>query len=324
MKMFVILVLTLMISVSCTTREVYLDQGSETPRGAVPPPPKARTINTTIDATALPEVRPMYQAPVKNVQQKNQQQEQQREQEKPSREERSEGTVDQFRNAYRNTGNPRIAVYVNQELSDEVREWTGPTKFLVGQKESASPTSIAKRKTMALGVDTNEVATRSSPNEAWVWDFENGFMNPFLSAGTQLVDRAMIMRLSALKAKKPGSTFQGSRKRTIEMDALLDFADIFVEVLITKAPASPLGYEIKAIAKEVRTGVILAHASSTRWSTQLEQKEEPEQITQAVPTATGYKMVTITKEKEQEFPTGAEVSNDLAIEVMNALMRSWG
>ena len=306
MKFFAISLLFLLIGYGCTTPPVNRDEVNERPGGVVVHSP-TQAVTKSVDPTALP-------APT-TVLKPSQDRGKKLEADSRAKQELSEGTITRFRGVYQNMGNPRIAVYVNRELSDEVREWTGATKFLLGQKESTD----AKRKVMALGVDTNEETTRSSPNDAWMWDFENGFMNPFLSAGTQLVDQPTIMRLSALKTQKPGSSFQGARKRTIEMEALLDFADIFVEVLVTRAPSTSLGYEIKAIAKEVRTGVILAHASSTRWS---KKKNEAKETKEAVSTPTGYKMVS--SKKEEDFPNVAEVSTDLAMEVMNALIRSWG
>jgi hypothetical protein len=231
-------------------------------------------------------------------------------------------TIQRFKSVYAAWGTPRIAVFLNRALSDEVREWRTDARLVVasgstsvrskdGQEERAS--EIATGTSISTQKPLGDESARPNPGETWMWEFEGGFLEPFLAAGGRMVDRATIMRLSAARLGMQSNTYAAMAVKKVEMDALVDHADLFVEILITHSPASPYGYEFKAIAKEVKTGVIVAHVMSRRW------KPEERWQRSIVPTSRGYEIVDTTS-----MPLVHEISADLALELMNALMHSRG
>ena len=73
---------------------------------------------------------------------------------------------------------------------------------------------------------------RISPEEDWMWEFEDGFLNPFIDIGVNIVDRATIMRLTAADSGQQGSAYNPIAVKKIEMDSLKGKADLFIEILI--------------------------------------------------------------------------------------------
>lgn len=148
-----------------------------------------------------------------------------------------------------------------------------------------------------------------------MWGFEEGFLNAFLDAGATLVDRATIMRGAAAESGKQGDGFDLLAVKQVEMDALRDKADMFVEILIRRSPASTLGYDFKASAKEVDTGTIRANVSSRGWQYNL----EGEAAKKVVATDTGYEFVEVTA----QLPDINVISRDLALALMRSLAMNW-
>jgi S1-C subfamily serine protease len=180
--------------------------------------------------------------------------------------------INDFAGAYNAKGSPRIAVFVNTPLSDEVRQWrtserivvTGEGEQISVSKQGETPTSDAEvniqgqtvniqsdgpvgdkmetkgseDKTRAVTVQSQEYLeqpVRQGPPEQWMWAFEQGSMEPLLQAKTNLVDRATILRLIAAKDGQQQDT-QPVEAKQIEMDALSEYADILVEILISQSP----------------------------------------------------------------------------------------
>jgi hypothetical protein len=142
--------------------------------------------------------------------------------------------------------------------------------------------------------------------ETVMWDVENGFLSPFLKAGANMVDRSSIMRLFA-NSKDP--SFELDAKR-IEISSLQKFADIFVELMMTETNDD---YVLKAVAKQVATGRILALADSRNvdFSSSKDSKEY-------VATSQGYEVV----DPEDEV-TIRDVSFELARALMQSLSHTW-
>ncbi|MEW6261557.1 MAG: hypothetical protein AB1641_00640 [Thermodesulfobacteriota bacterium] len=233
-----------------------------------------------------------------------------------SQEELAARTIASFREAYLAAGKPRLAVFLNRQLSDEVQEWVAEIREVTAAKKSSwfgEKRDESKSETVAYTQKYQGVGgQRPAPEEVWVWAFEDGFLEPFLAAGTLVVDRATIMRQAAAKPGQTETLGPDVSVKGLEMEALRGGADLFVEMLVTRSPSSALGYEFKAAAKEVKTGFIRANVTSLRWT--LKKKRE------AVVTAKGYEL----KDKETDLPSVRQVSTKLAVEMMNSLMRAWG
>lgn len=234
------------------------------------------------------------------------------------------GTIKRFSSIYRSKGAPRIAVFLNRSLSDEVREWRSGRRVIISGEGSVSksretgqtfreetvsgPMAVTEQQRLGLG------GGRVNPQEETLWPFEDGFIQPFLQAGAKLIDRSTIMRLVALKdAEGKTNDYNPVPLKKVEMGALIDHADIFVELLISRVPSAPCGYEFKAAAKEVKTGRIIANATSLNWDKKRFEKKK------VITTSSGYEI-----KKETTLPKMNELSHDLAMDMMNLLINTWG
>lgn len=233
----------------------------------------------------------------------------------------SAGTMARFRAAYSAKKNPKIAVLLNRQLSDDVREWVTDSRLFLAGGYSETKT-VAGEKTEQTDVTSSisgysqqhaDSGARHSPNERWMWAFEDGFIQPLLQSGAKMVDRATIVRLAAASSEKQGSAYTPMSVKQVEMDALKGYADIFVEILISRSPSSLYGYEFKASAKEVNTGIIIANVTSLRWRPENRKQRE------VYATSQGYEVVDSVK-----IPPVADIASDLAIDLMNAIARAWG
>lgn len=232
------------------------------------------------------------------------------------------GTIMRFKDAYVQAKKPRIAIFLNRTLSDDVREWNTELRVAVSGDGAISKTreTLAGRTeetvkgNVAVAGQTalNPGATggRISPKESYMWPFEDGFMQQFLRGGAVLVDRAAILRLTS---RETSQKFDAIEAKKIEMNALLNYADIFIELLITRSPSAPSGYEFRATAKEVQTGRILANATSLNWDA---DQARPKKV---ITTSAGYEIVD-----DSSFPKVQVLSRDLALDLMNMLTAAWG
>lgn len=273
--------------------------------------------------------------------------------------ETAQQTIKDFAKQYASNGSPRVVVFLNRNLSDEVREWRGVERVVVsgeGERVSASKATVLPLPNMPVaavpgaagrdphegmvmaGVPGNVVSSgadvegsedkersmtaqtqeyleeeeRAEPDEAWVWALEEGMLEPFLQAKANVIDRATIMRLAAAESTVGGKSQVVSPKQ-IEMSALKNHADLFIEVLITRSASSLYGYEFKASVKEVETGKILANVTSVDWR------------------GKGRLSPVVFADSEVQrlrrrviLPAVKDVSHRLAIDVMKALMHAWG
>jgi hypothetical protein len=316
---FLFLITMLVIAIGCTGKR-YLDKPTPA-ASSIPPPPQDLVVSQEkpLERTSLAEkTEPYADAGDEYILDKTMTRENRSSKSKDSS---SSGTINRFSKAYSTKGKPRIAIFLNRVLSDEVREWRTERRVVVSGEGSISsrrettfsnredtvkgPLTVYEEEQIELGGD------RYNPYEEQLWSFEDGFMKPFLRAGAKLVDRATIMRLMALESNKKDSTAPISQNIT-EMKALVDKADIFVELLIARSPSSLYGYEFRAVAKEVKTGRIVGSATSMNW--------EEEEFTQKKIKATseGYEITEETK-----IPKVKDLSRDLALDLMNALTTSW-
>lgn len=261
--------------------------------------------------------------------------------------------VDRFAAAYRTAGAPRIAVFLNRELSADVREWQSDGRLVVsgsgslraeaatvsGARASApgtSATSVGGEGTMVEGESDGQGASiaaqqfqheklRRAPAEEWMWEFEEGFLGPFVQANANMVDRATIMRLSADYDAVDDKHNPASVKK-VEIEALKDRAEIYVELLVTSSSESPYGYVFRCVAKDIQTGIILANITSI-------PVEEPQLVATSEGVVERERAADTTREIIVETPNGFEVREDvpplrvaseaLAHELMAALTQRW-
>jgi hypothetical protein len=205
-----------------------------------------------------------------------------------------DAATSRFRTFYNSQGRPRIAVFLNRELSDDVLEWKTTDSC-----DHPEPATLHE--------------PRLDPGEDWMWQFETGFMKPLLDEGVRLVDHATIMRLAAAAAGPQGPRAPLARKK-LELDALKGHADYFMEILVKSAPASAYGYDFYVAVKEVATGVILAQETTAGQEFQERIRTEERLAT----TNRGYEYETHTS--RVLLPLSL-LAGDLALQVMSELSR---
>lgn len=245
-----------------------------------------------------------------------------------------------FSSRYKSAGSPRLAVYFNRELSDEVREWV-PTGQVVEQTDYNSRARVdASHKGVTYsqkgedesvdyhkgsvgatarvqGSETRSVTGREyieptgyrrDPREVWKWEFEDGVAATFLSARTKIVDRNLIFRLMAKNSPQTAG-MAGTVSTTVnEMGALQKYADVLVEVLVVRSSNSYTGYDFRATAKDIKSGTLIATAF-------LRGDENPNPVESGyVAGSSGY-----SKVERQKLPTVAEVSRYLTIKLMDSM-----
>ncbi len=220
------------------------------------------------------------------------------------------GTITRFQKAYDASGKPRIAVFLNRALSDEVRDWAMDDGWVF----YAETTGKGGWRGEGYYVEpVDESGARPSPREYWMWAFEDGFIEPFTETGAKLIDRATILRLTAAQEQGKQGTLRPLAPKKVETNALVGYADIFIEVLISTDPKSLFGHVFKATAKEVKTGRLLANVTSVSWERDAAQEEY-------VGTPHGYKKV----KKTAKPPKLQETARTLALETLSAVARTWG
>lgn len=186
-------------------------------------------------------------------------------------------TIAAFRSAYARGGSPRMAIYFNRELSDEVREWIpgDHTRAEVTMKESvrayghasgAGHAGMSAESSASYTAETRSkravgmTGLRDDPRESWKWEFEDAITAAFLEANANVVDRAVIFRQTARQSPQSAG-FEGNISTSLnEMSALQKYADVLVEMKVSRSPRSHFGYVFRATAKHVRTGRILGSA----------------------------------------------------------------
>lgn len=278
----------------------YLEE--ETPSGTVPPPPAS--LSRGFQAGPPQEVRPKAAAA---------------EQEALAASEAVASVIQRFSKSYAAEGSPRIALFLNRSLSDDVREWHSDSRLSVTaeQTRARAQAETKTKKTVVVGGKAISIeqpadsGSRPSPDEKWMWAFEDGFLKPFLDAKAKVIDRATILRLVAAKEGRKTDAASMAPK-SIEMKALSDAADMFVEVLVSRSPDSLYGYEFKASAKEVKTGQVVANVTSMRWR----PENQRTRVVRAGPT--DYEVIEGIR-----MPSADEVALNLAIDLMDALCRAW-
>lgn len=228
--------------------------------------------------------------------------------------------VERFQPVYARQGSPRIAVYWNRTLTDRLSAWVADKRLvLTGQfagmtdrpgGDGAGKVAASAERTLSEQRLERDSARGGAPSEPWGWEFENGFLDPLMRAGTQVVDRAAIVRLTAAKTTGTGvGTVGMPDPQTIEIRALQGYADVLVEVLVSPAPRAPGGYLINATAKNVTNGILMAHVNSQPTAGGGTTREY-------VATSRGFQQI-------ERAPAVHRVASDLSLAVMEALGNHW-
>jgi hypothetical protein len=241
--------------------------------------------------------------------------------------------VSRFASAYAGNGKPKLALYWNRQLSDALNEWYSDTR-IVNRTDSASTMSgeinLDKSGTTQ---NTTEIQRRvqdrrrGAVSESFEWEFQDGFLAPFLEAGAVVLDRAAIVRFT-------GADMQNAAENQVEVRALQGKADYLMEILVSPNWQSTTGYELRTRILEVKSGRIVAMVNSKNlkeWNPEkqvtvsdrgfelADEDDEtfgPQGEDKFRATATGF-------ERKRKPPKLSKISQNLAYNTMNGLMRQW-
>lgn len=182
---------------------------------------------------------------------------------------RSKEIVEAFQSAYRAAGAPRIALFWNVVLTDQVAEGTtsssrvrGETNRTVNRLEQQTQGEAGSsrlvdgddRRTSDVTVNRTSRATDSAKRgtpfaERDAWLLESAFTKSLMEGGADLIDRSLITRITA-----PDVQADDRSQRTVEAKALVGKADVLLEVLLTRDTDSPLGWGFRCSLREISTG----------------------------------------------------------------------
>ena len=183
---------------------------------------------------------------------------------------RSKEILGAFQSAYRAAGSPRIALFWNVVLTDQVAEGTVSSSRIRGDKtqtvsrleQSTSGDAGSSRlvdgddrRSMDVTINrtsrTTDSAKRGMPlAERDAWLLETAFTKSLIDGGADLIDRNLMLRITAaaLESGKDRDV------RTVESKALLGKADVLLEVLMTRDTDSPLGWGFRCTLREISSG----------------------------------------------------------------------
>lgn len=236
---------------------------------------------------------------------------------------RAEVVLERYRAAYAARQQPRIAVYWNRDLSDRVattyredlrlRQSGGYDVTTTRDVERYSDGSSAlvqasggfdRTLDASHGESAEVAARRSGMAERADWAVESTFSQALLSAGSRLVDRAVMIRTA------DGAQEAGDRPniQALEMAALAGKADLLMEVLQTPDSQAPTGFSFRITVKDVDSGALIAS---------LVTRAEPQQ-----PQSRNY--VATSRGFQAEAADMDAVGRQLATEAMASLVAAWG
>lgn len=228
--------------------------------------------------------------------------------------------ISRFRAAYQRAGSPRMVVLWNQEFSDEVAsEYEDRTKSeRVSEEEenevneeTAGPAgTMSTRDRSRISRETDEQVSgtkRVRPkrtamvSEAIQWQMEESFQQTMNAAGARMIDKATIMRRTGLAA----GAGERANVQALEMEAMSQFADWVVEILMTPDSRAPDGVSFRLTVRDLRSARVIGNV-----------------MTDGRPPVGRQRLVAgpggFVRERPSE-PGPSQVASQLAIEVMNSV-----
>ena len=180
-----------------------------------------------------------------------------------------EGPVKAFGDHYRSAGRPRIALFWNVQLADNLAVEQVKQNVTVGASAKGgalAQTTIGPKDAQSVqraGVERSANASISTERQFSVdntkrrmgqltesdgWRIETGFTSRMAEAGVQFVDRAAILRIMQAKGEDT------SNVRLVESKALVGMADLIMEVLSTRDAQAPTGSGFRITLRDLKTG----------------------------------------------------------------------
>lgn len=163
---------------------------------------------------------------------------------------------EQFRDTYARAGRPRIVIYWNRELDDELTDRKTQHVDIRAAGVEAGPVAVG-----AVRIDSAEsIANRATGGgmPRRLAAVETAFVQTMAQHGVRLADRAAILRIEHARSRKTkgGTQPASADTRANEIDALSAHADLLVEIVVLDSGNGPDDVEFKVIAKNTQTGTI--------------------------------------------------------------------
>ncbi|CUW40688.1 protein of unknown function [Magnetospirillum sp. XM-1] len=243
-----------------------------------------------------------------------------------------EDVVARFKDSYAQGGRPRLAFWWNRQLSDTLAQWYSETRTVTADKSRNSTEgdltlkqSGGKQSVTETQRRAGDSAERRPREETWEWEFQDGFLAPFLQADAQVVDRTMITRIMGAGAEEIDP-------KTVEVMAMQTMADLMVEVLVADSAQSTTGYELRARILDVKTGRVLAMVNSralkewqktdkaTATSKGFDLPDEDDESFGPERADQRYKATSTGFERKRKPPKLSLIAHNLATNVMSAML----
>ena len=170
---------------------------------------------------------------------------------------------DAFRRFYRQQGSPRLAVFWNRVLNDQLREMETESRVVFTRTTASRADDASSVKTsedqLSVGVETRTKNVRMSPlSEASGMRFQTGYLRPFIEEGAQMIDRNMILRLTGASQAIRDPSRPVRDQQLIEMLSLKGHADLLVQITLTPSEESRFGAFFQVSVIEIKSGRIRA------------------------------------------------------------------
>lgn len=245
-----------------------------------------------------------------------------------------EKTAREFLLSYGKAGKPRLAIFWNQKFDGQLSQW----QALIRNSKTGEGAGSAKEKFEPSGGKDGykrdstgggriisaeywetpiEEKIRVGLPEGAEHEFEAGFVQPFLNRSVQMIDRATVMRLAQRDNTQKAGTEVVSDFKKLEVDALVDYADYLIEILLDKEPDADRGVRFFVSVKDTHTGRILAMFKSDGHVAKEKQKDKQVWVA----TNRGFEKKIIAG--LENLPTMGSVGAQLAYQTMEALIGGW-
>lgn len=240
--------------------------------------------------------------------------------------------IARFRDAYAQAGRPRLTIWWNRQLSDTLAQWYSESRTVTADKtrnategDLTLKQSGGRQSVTETQRRTGDSAERPAREETWDWEFQDGFLAPFLQADAQIIDRTVVTRIMGAGAEEIDP-------KTVEVMAMQTMADVMIEVLVADSALSTTGYELRARIIDVKTGRVLGmvnsrslkewqktdKATASQRGFELPDEDDdsfgPERADQR------YKATSSGYERRRKPPKLAVISHNLATNVMSAML----
>ena len=179
--------------------------------------------------------------------------------------------IDAFVRAYANKKSPRVVLFWNRSLSDQLNDVKTSEKVTqiyssgditadlripdIGERSVDASSRRFVSKTERTDQTIEEKGKRRDTSERYGWALEDAVVRTLTGMGTKLVDRSAAMRFLAAERDLAPSALDGVR---IETDALLKKGDLLLEILLSEDASTPSGLIYRILVKEIGSGRLLA------------------------------------------------------------------